>query len=92
MLAIVDGYFADLSTDLAARERARFSKHPLDELYFAWAGESASTPLYWRVQGSYFAIEFVYARGDTDHAHRIWRDFERDFGGDVLREHLKEAK
>ncbi|HTF87731.1 MAG TPA: DUF3500 domain-containing protein [Planctomycetota bacterium] len=93
LLAIVDGYFADLSADLAARERARFAQHPLDKLYFAWAGENAGLgPWYWRVQGDYFAIEFVYPRGEVNHAHRIWRDFERDLGGDALREHLAGEK
>jgi hypothetical protein len=93
LLAIVENYFADLSTDLAERERARFTKHALDDLHFAWAGEKAGNePWYWRVQGSYFAIEFVYPRGDENHAHRIWRDFERDFGGDPLRAHLAKEK
>jgi hypothetical protein len=93
LLAIVDTHFADLSKDLAERERARFAKHSLDGLYFAWSGdEKDGKPWYWRVQGEYFAIEFVYPRGEINHAHRIWRDFERDLGGDALREHLAKEK
>lgn len=93
LLAIVDSYFADLSSDLAARERARFAAHPITELHFAWAGDKpGAKPWYWRVQGSYFAIEFVYPRGEVNHAHRIWRDFERDLGGDPLREHLAKER
>ncbi|MEO6709752.1 MAG: DUF3500 domain-containing protein [Planctomycetota bacterium] len=93
LTAIVDSYFADLSKDLAERERARFAKHSLDQLFFAWSGDrQAKKPWYWRVQGDYFAIEFVYPRGEVNHAHRIWRDFERDLGGDALREHLAHEK
>ncbi len=92
LLAIVDSHFADLSKDLAVRERARFAKHSLDGLYFAWSGDDATKPRYWRVQGEYFAIEFVYPNGTVNHIHRVWRDFERDLGGDVLREHLAKER
>ncbi len=90
LLKLVDGHFADLSKDLADRERKRFAQHSLDKLYFAWAGENAAQrPWYWRVEGAYFAIELVYVPGsEAGHVHRIWRDFERDLGGDPLREHL----
>ncbi len=93
LVAIVHGYFADLSAPLAQRERQRFDVTAQDQLHFAWSGESAGQgPWYWRVTGPYFAIEFVYPEGNVGHAHRIWRDFERDFGGDALREHLKSER
>lgn len=93
LLAIVDHHFADLSDELATRERERFAAHSLDTLYFAWSGDAeGKRPWYWRVEGEYFAIEFVYPRGDSNHAHRIWRDFERDLGGDPLREHLAQER
>jgi hypothetical protein len=93
LLALVDGYFADLSPELADRERTRLSAHSTDNLWFAWSGEEgAPAPRYWRVQGDTFAVEFVYPAGTVNHAHRLWRDFERDLGGTGLREHLEREK
>lgn len=93
LLSLVDEYFAELSEPLAERERARFAEHSPDDLWFAWSGEEGeAVPRYWRVQGTYFAIEFVYPAGSKNHAHRVWRDFERDLGGPALKQHLSEEK
>jgi hypothetical protein len=93
LLAIVDVQFSYHSEELAARERERFAKQPIEQLYFAWAGTApAELPWYWRIESDSFAIEFVYPHGDVNHAHRIWRDFERDLGGDPLRAHLSKEK
>jgi hypothetical protein len=90
LVAIVEGTFSDLSAELAGRERARFSKFGADSLHFAWAGDpTTGVPWYWRVQNAQFAIEFVYPQNDISHAHRVWRDFERDFGANALQEHLR---
>ena len=93
LLALVDGYFADLSPELGDRERTRLSAHSTDNLWFGWSGEEgAPAPRFWRVQGDTFAVEFVYPAGTVFHAHRLWRDFERDLGGTGLREHLEREK
>jgi hypothetical protein len=57
---------------------------------FAWAGVTeVGGPHYYRVQGPTFLIEYDNTQNDANHIHAVWRDFNGDFGRDLIREHLK---
>jgi hypothetical protein len=43
---------------------------------------------YYRLQGKTFALEHDNTQNDANHPHTLWRDRERDFGVDLLKEHL----
>jgi hypothetical protein len=43
------------------------------------------------VQGPTFLIEFDNSQNGGNHVHSVWRDFNGDFGRDLLREHIKAA-
>ncbi|MBK9385877.1 MAG: DUF3500 domain-containing protein [Planctomycetes bacterium] len=80
----------NLRGELAAAELARLEPE-MGSLHFAWAGSSVrGRAHYWRVQGPSFAIEYDNTQNDANHAHFVWRDRTRDFGGDPLREHLRD--
>ena len=62
----------------------------IDKIAFAWAGEvERGEKHYYRVQGPTFLIEYDNTQNDGNHVHSVWRDFNGDFGRDLLREHLK---
>jgi len=44
---------------------------------------------YYRIQGPTFLVEYDNTQNDGNHVHSVWRDFDGDFGRDLLREHLK---
>ena len=44
---------------------------------------------YYRIQGPTFLVEYDNTQNDGNHIHSVWRDFNGDFGRDLLREHLK---
>ena len=50
---------------------------------------NAAQKHYYRVQGPTFLIEFDNTQGNGNHVHAVWRDFNGDWGRDLLREHLK---
>jgi hypothetical protein len=83
--------FADhLQPDLAQARLARVRAAPLDAIRMAWAGAAVPRqPFYFRIQGANFLIEFDNSGGN--HIHSVWRDFEGDFGRDVLREHYQRS-
>jgi hypothetical protein len=85
------GAFADhLQPALAQARLARVRAAPLDAIRVGWAGSTEPRqPHYFRIQGSHFLIEFDNSGGN--HIHSVWRDFEGDFGRDVLREHYQRA-
>jgi hypothetical protein len=86
------GAFADhLRPDLAQARLARVRAAPLDSIKVGWAGsDQPREPHYFRIQGANFLIEFDNSGGN--HIHSVWRDFEGDFGRDVLRDHYRDAQ
>jgi len=86
LLAIIELCAGTLKPKLAEERLARIRHAGLDGIRFAWAGATArGRPHYYRVQGPTFLIELDNSGGN--HIHSVWRDFEGDFGRDLLREH-----
>ena len=78
--------------DVAAEEWARLEKAGLEKLHFAWAGGiERGEGHYYRVQAGSFVVEYDNVQNGANHPHSVWRDFDRDFGGDVLADHYKRA-
>jgi hypothetical protein len=92
LMKIVDSYVSAMAGDIAADRMARVNKAGLDAITFAWAGEAERGKRhYYRVQGPTFLIEYDNTQNNANHIHSVWRDFQGDFGRDLLREHLKTA-
>lgn len=85
--------YADLMpAKLAAERMARVEKAGLDNITFAWAGGAKrGEPHYYRLQGPTFLVEYDNTQNNANHAHSVWRDFNGDFGRDLLAAHLKKA-
>jgi hypothetical protein len=59
-------------------------------IFFAWSGGINQGDLhYYRVQTSAFLIEFDDTQDGANHIHSVWRDFNGDFGKDLLSMHYK---
>jgi hypothetical protein len=85
---LIKTYVGRLRGDLAAADFAKIQKQGWDKVYFAWAGGvEKGEPHYYRVQGPTFLIEYDNTQNDANHIHAVWRDFDNDFGEDLLRQH-----
>ncbi len=74
--------------EVAAERMRRIDAAGFDKMTFAWAGADAPHQgHYYRVQGPTFVIEFDNTQNNANHIHSVWRDFNGDFGEDLLREH-----
>jgi hypothetical protein len=92
LLKVIDAYASAMASDIAADRMARLRKAGIEKIGFAWAGEAErGKKHYYRVQGPTFLIEYDNTQDDANHIHSVWRDFDGDFGRDLLREHLKTA-
>ena len=90
LMLLIDVYAGLMAPDVAAERMDRMKKAGLDNITFAWAGETEKGKKhYYRVQGPSFLIEYDNTQNDGNHIHSVWRDFNGDFGRDLLREHLK---
>jgi hypothetical protein len=89
---VIDAYAGLMAPDVAAQRMAKIKAAGIENVGFAWAGPVERGQLhYYRVQGPTFLIEFDNTQNNGNHVHSIWRDFNGDFGRDLLREHIKTA-
>lgn len=89
LLDLIKEYLFRCRTDVAGEELARLQKAGMDKVHFAWAGGlEPGQPHYYRVQGGSFVLEYDNTQGGANHIHCQWRDFDRDFGTDLLKAHL----
>jgi Protein of unknown function (DUF3500) len=92
LLAIIEEY---LNAQPQSMSRARLQKlrtAGLDNIKFAWMGAlEPGQGHYYRVQGSSFLIEFDNTQNDANHIHCVWRDFQGDWGADLLAEHYRNS-
>jgi hypothetical protein len=59
-------------------------------MFFAWAGvEQRGGPHYYRIQAPAFLIEYDNTQNNANHIHSVWRDFNGDFGLDLLAMHYQ---
>jgi len=87
---LVDVYAGYMAADIAVARVERLKKAGEDKVAFAWAGPiERGQKHYYRVQGPTFLIEYDNTQDDANHIHSVWRDFDGDFGRDLLREHLR---
>ncbi len=92
LMQLLDAYTGVMADDVAAARMARVQKAGLDKIVFAWMGEAERGKRhYYRLQGPTFLVEYDNTQDNANHIHAVWRDFEGDFGRDLLREHLTSA-
>ena len=73
-----------------AARLARVRDGGLDKIRFGWAGATErGKPHYYRIQGPLFLIEYDSSQNNGNHIHTVWRDFNGDFGRDLLRAHYQ---
>jgi len=90
LMSLIDVYTSQMAADLAAERTAKLRKAGVEKIAFAWAGEAEhGRPHYYRIQGPTFLVEYDNTQNDANHIHSVWRDFEGDFGRDLLRDHVK---
>lgn len=89
-LKLVAAFADHLQPELAQARLARLRAAPLESIRIGWAGSTQPRePHYFRIQGTSFLIEYDNSGGN--HVHSVWRDFDGDFGRDVLGEHYQRA-
>lgn len=87
---LIDEYLSRMPQDVAAERLKKMRAAGFDKIHFAWAGGvNKGDPHYYRVQSPTFLIEYDNTQNNANHIHTVWRDFNGDFGEDLLREHYK---
>jgi len=89
---LIETYARSFEPGLAEARLERAKQGGIDAIRFGWAGSTKrGGQHYYRVQGPLFLIEYDASQNDGNHIHTVWRDFNGDFGRDLLREHYQAA-
>ncbi|WP_339656781.1 DUF3500 domain-containing protein [uncultured Maribacter sp.] len=92
LMDIIYEYASTIPAEQAMKRISNIRKEELNELRFAWAGATVlGKAHYYRIQGKTFMIEFDNSQNNANHIHTVWRDFDGDFGRDLLKEHYKNS-
>ena len=91
LMTLLSEYASRHAPDIAAARLDRVRATGLANIFFAWAGGfEKGQPHYYRIQGPSFLVEYDNVQNNANHIHTVWRDFNSDFGADLLALHYKQ--
>ena len=91
LLSLARQFAAGLKPALADARMQRVRSGGVESLQFAWVGSlEKGQGHYFRIQGANFLIEYDNSGGN--HVHSVWRDFDGDWGRDVLADHYRRGR
>jgi len=86
---LIASYAQNVPEQLAQARMEQLKKAGTN-VFFAWAGvEQRGGPHYYRIQTPTFLIEYDNTQNNANHIHSVWRDFNGDFGLDLLAMHYQ---
>jgi Protein of unknown function (DUF3500) len=89
LMTLIDAYSSAMLADVAADRMSKMRDAGVEKIAFAWFGPTEKgQKYYYRVQGPTFLIEHNNTQNNGNHIHSVWRDFNGDFGRDLLAEHM----
>lgn len=92
LINLIYEYLSSMPVDLANKRLENLKLEEINDIQFGWAGStSIEKPHYYRIQGKSFLIEFDNIQNSANHIHSVWRDFDGDFGRDLIKEHYHKS-
>lgn len=89
LMKVIDAYANVMPTDVAAERLAKIKTAGIEKIMFAWSGSTEKGQRHhYQIQGPTFLIEHNNTQNNGNHVHSVWRDFNGDFGRDILAEHM----
>lgn len=79
---LLNAYVGNMAAPIAAQRLQAIETAGIDSLRFVYGSGG-----YYRVQGPTFVV--VFAPDGANHIHSVWRDFDGDWGEDLLARHLE---
>jgi hypothetical protein len=89
--SLLDEYCQNMTGEIDQAREDQIKKAG-DHIHFAWSGgEDPGQGHYYRIQSPTFLIEMDNTQDNANHIHSVWRDFDGDFGLDLLKEHYQSS-
>ena len=88
LVAVLRHYVDRAAKTLADNEWTKISNAGLDTIRFVWAGpEARGHGHYYAITGPSFVIEYDNTQNGANHIHSVMRNFDGDWGEDLLAAH-----
>jgi hypothetical protein len=92
LLALIEEYLGAQPRAQARQRLDKIREAGFEQIKFAWMGGlEKGQGHYYRVQGKTFLIEYDNTQNGANHIHCVWRDFNGDWGQDLLAEHYRNS-
>ena len=92
MKKIIYNQLERMEKPVAHRSQKLLDAEDWNDISFSWAGKIKKlTSYYYRIQGKNFLIEYDNSQNNGNHIHVVWREFDGDFGKDLIREHYQKG-
>jgi hypothetical protein len=86
---LVTEYASNFPPQIAEMRLDQFRKRQANLFFASAGGTEKGQPHYYRIQTPAFLIEYDDTQNDANHIHSVWRDFDGDFGLDLLAQHYQ---
>jgi len=91
LMSLLREYAGRHRGELGEQDLAKIAAAGFDKIHFSWAGGlEVGEGHHYMIQGPTFLVELENTQDGANHVHCIWRDFENDFGDDLMKRHLTE--
>ena len=92
LFRLIRQYISSMPEPLENARMKIIRTEELQDIHFSWAGKTElKEPHYYKVQGKSFLIELDNTQNNANHIHSVWRNFDGDFGRDLIKEHYKNS-
>lgn len=92
LTALLNVYLDNAEQEIADARRAEIEAAGYENIHFAWAGGlEPGDAHYYRIHGPTILVEYDNIQNDANHIHTTLRDFNGDFGEDLLKKHYEES-
>ncbi|MDQ6740528.1 MAG: DUF3500 domain-containing protein [Actinomycetota bacterium] len=92
LMELLDVYASAVPEEVAAARMKKVRAAKSTDMRFAWAGgKERGERHYYRIQSPEILVEYDNTQDGANHIHSVWRDFDGDWGLDLLGLHLVEA-
>lgn len=91
LMTLVEEYARNVPDEVASARIVQMNQAGKN-IHFAWTGGvNRGDPHYYRIQTPSFLIEFDDTQDNANHIHSVWRNFNGDFGLDLLKQHYQSS-
>lgn len=93
LVRLLRHYVERTAEELARNAWVRVEQAGLESVRFTWAGpEEPGQGHYYALRGPHYLIEYDNTQNGANHVHSVWRDFNDDWGEDLLAAHYAVAR